>query len=281
MTSEAAPEHPPILVTRPAEGVAVLSLNRPERLNAWGPDLSEPMLATLEELRTDAEVRAVVLTGEGRGFCAGANLKGRGAVTDSDKVAGDAGEADKSDLQQQPRWRQRDIGQVRHPVFEGLSHYPKPLIAAVNGYAIGIGCLIPTCCSFAVAADDAIFSLPQTRLNILPAYGGLLRLARFVGRGNALNMALTGRRVGADEALRTGLVAAVYPRASLIEEAVRVAQAVATAPEHAARLTSESLDFGYGSGLAAVERADLVRMLALRRTSEAARRRENPSFGRS
>ncbi len=246
-----APE--PVLVRRDGP-VALLSFNFPERLNAWGSDLSEPLLEALEALRVDEDVRAVVLTGEGRAFCAGANLKGRG----------DDAPTDPSGMPTRPAWKRRDIDEAGHPVFDALSHYPKPLIAAVNGYAIGIGCLIPVCCSFAVASEDAVFSLPQVRLDILPAYGGTLRLARFVGRGHALNMAITGRRVGAREALEMGLVAAVHPRERLREEAIAVAHAAARAPEVAARLTRESLDLGYESGLEATAQADLLRESALR-----------------
>ena len=236
--------------------VALLAFNRPERLNAWGRDLSEPMLDALEALRIDEGVRAVVITGEGRAFCAGANLKrpGRGAAP-----SGDA-----SGMPSQPAWGRRDMREAGHPVFDTLSHYPKPLIAAVNGYAIGIGCLMSVCCSFSVAGEDAVFSLPQVRLNILPAYGGTLRLARFVGRGHALNMAITGRHVGAHEALEMGLVAAVYPPERLREEAIALAHDAARAPETAARLTRESLDLGYESGLEAAAQADLLRESALR-----------------
>ncbi len=235
--------------------VALLSFNRPERLNAWGSDLSEPLLEALDALRLDEDVRAVVLTGEGRAFCAGANLKRPGR--------GDS-PTDPSGMPSRPRWKRRDIDEAGHPVFDALSHYPKPLIAAVNGYAIGIGCLIPVCCSFAVAAEDAVFSLPQVRLDILPAYGGTLRLARFVGRGHALNMAITGRRVGAQEALEMGLVVAVHPPERLREEAIALARDAARAPGAAARLTRESLDLGYESGLEAAAEADRLRESALR-----------------
>lgn len=243
--------------------VALLSFNRPERLNAWGTDLSQPMLDALEELQSNESVRVVVLTGEGRAFCAGANLKSRGGI-DTHIDEGSATTTAPSGMPTEPRWRRRDLRETRHPVFDTLSHYPKPLIAAVNGFAIGIGCLIPTCCSFAVASEDAVFSLPQVRLNILPAYGGTLRLARFVGSGHAMNMAITGRRISADEALAMGLVTAIYPRERLREEAIALGKEVARAPGPALQLTQEALDYGYDSGLRAAEQADLLREFALR-----------------
>ena len=251
-----------VLVQR--EGaVALLAFNRPERLNAWGTDLSEPVLEALEELRADDAVRAVVITGEGRAFCAGANLKVRGGAGEHGSEE-PAPATDASGMLTRPRWRRRDLRVAGHPVFDALSQYPKPLIAAVNGYAIGIGCLLPVCCAFAVASEDAVFSLPQVRLNILPAYGGTLRLARFVGSGHALNMAISGRRVRAQEALEMGLVVAVHPRERLREEAMALARDAARAPVTAARLTRESLDLGYESGLRAAEQDDLLRELALR-----------------
>ena len=198
-----------------------------------------------------------MITGEGRAFCAGANLKRPGGA-DAEAAT------DPSGMPARPRWHKRDLNVAGHPVFDALSHYPKPLIAAVNGYAIGIGCLIPVCCNFVVASEDAVFSLPQVRHDILPTYGGTLRLARFVGRGHALNMVISGRRVGAEEALEIGLVAAVYAPERLRDEAIALAQDVARAPVVAARLTRESLDLGYDSGLAATEQADRLRELALR-----------------
>src|SRR6185503_20661588 len=114
--------------------------------------------------------------------------------------------------------------------------YPKPIIAAVNGHAIGIGCLVPLCCDFILAGERASFCLPQVSLGILPAYGGTLRLARFVGRGNALNIALTGRKVGAEEALRMGMVVSVHEPDDLVPEAVKTMQAIAEMPVSAVRL---------------------------------------------
>jgi enoyl-CoA hydratase/carnithine racemase len=253
----------PVLVRRDGP-VALLSFNFPERLNAWGSDLSEQRLAALEALRVDEDVRAVVLTGEGRAFCAGANLKGRG----------DDAPTDPSGMPSRPAWKRRDIGEAGHPVFDALSHYPKPLIAAVNGYAIGIGCLIPVCCSFAVASEDAVFSLPQVRLDILPAYGGTLRLARFVGRGNALHMALTGRAVGTEEARRIGLVVSVHEPDELLPVARETMREIISYPPQALRLARESLRYGYDAGLAATEQADLFRQMMLYQTRGSAKQHE-------
>jgi len=235
--------------------VAILSFNRPERLNAWSPDMGAALLARLREAEADGSVRAVVLTGVGRAFSAGADLKNP-----------------KTHTVESP---EQHLANLRgSPVFDAVEGYSKPIISAVNGYAVGIGCLVPLCCDFILAGQQAVFCLPQVSLGILPAYGGTLRLARFVGRGNALNIALTGRKVGADEALRMGMVVDVLPQDSLIPEAIRTMQAIADMPVSAVRLARESLRLGLEGGLAATAHGDLYRFMALSQTSDRAARHE-------
>jgi enoyl-CoA hydratase/carnithine racemase len=228
--------------------VAVLTFNRPERLNAWSADIGSGLLARLEEAAEDDSIRGVVITGNGRGFSAGADLKNPRTHT-----------VESMDEHLDTHRNQ--------PVFDLISAYPKPIVAAVNGYSVGIGCLVPLCCDFIFASEQAIFCLPQTSLGILPAYGGTLRLARFVGRGNALNIALTGRKVGAQEAYHMGMVVNVFPAERLLPETVATMQAIAAMPVHSVRLTRESLRFGYESGLPANEQADLYRFMALAQTT--------------
>ena len=235
--------------------VALLSFNRPERLNAWNPDLGAALLARLHEAELDDSVRAVVLTGVGRAFSSGADLNNP-----------------KTHTVESPEQHLANL--KGSPEFDAVERYPKPIISAVNGYAIGIGCLVPLCCDFILAGQQAVFCLPQVSLGILPAYGGTLRLARFVGRGNALNIALTGRKVGADEALRMGMVVDVLPQDTLIPEAIRTMQAIADMPVSAVRLARESLRLGYEGGLAATAQADLYRFMALSQTSDRAARHE-------
>jgi enoyl-CoA hydratase/carnithine racemase len=235
--------------------VALVVLNRPARLNAWSPDLGAALLQRLREAEADETVRGVVLTGAGRAFSAGADL--------SDP---------RTHTVESP---ERHLENLRgNPVFDAVESYRKPIISAVNGYAIGIGCLVPLCSDFILAGEAAMFSLPQVRLGILPAYGGTLRLARFVGRGNALHIALTGRNVGADEALRLGLVVSVFPQAQLVPEAIKTMQGIAAMPVHAVRLARESLRLGYEGGLAATAHADLYRFMALAQTADRADRHE-------
>ena len=235
--------------------VALISLNRPERLNAWSKDLGAALVQRLREADEDDDVRAVVLTGNGRAFSAGADLK---------NPATHAVESP-----------EQHLAQLRgNPAFDAIEAYRKPIIAAVNGYAVGIGCLVPLCCDFIVASEQAMFCLPQVSLGILPAYGGTLRLARFVGRGNALNIALTGRKVGAEEALRMGMVVSVHAPDALIPDAIATMEGIAKMPVAAVRLARESLRLGYEGGLAATAHADLYRFMALSQTKDRADRHE-------
>jgi len=243
------------------ERVAVISLNRPERLNAWSADLGNGLLERLQEAAADDSIGGVILTGAGRGFSAGADLKNPKTHT-------------VESMEDHLASRQR------MPVFDVIEKYPKPVISAVNGYAVGIGCLVPLCCDFILASEKAVFCLPQVSLGILPAYGGTLRLARFVGRGNALNIALTGRKVGAEEALRMGIVVSVHAPEELLPEAIRTMAAIASMPVHAVRLARESLFHGYESGLAATEQADVFRFMALAQTRDTAGRHQAWRDGR-
>lgn len=253
MTSETATDS--AVLPERHDGVAVITFNRPERLNAWSADIGQGLVQRLEEAEEDPEVRGVVLTGAGRGFSAGADLKNRRthSVGSPEEYL--------------------DSHRNMH-VFDMLQTYSKPVIADVNGYAIAIGCLVPLCCDFVVGSEKAIFCLLQVSLGILPAYVGTLRLARFVGRGNALNIALTGRKVGADEALRMGILTTIYPHEKLVPEAINVMQSIAAMPVHTVRLARESLHHGYESGLAATEQANLYRFMALAQTNDRADRHE-------
>jgi len=243
-----------LLDVRREGSICVLAFQREEKLNAISTDVERAMLEALAGPDVQ-ESRCVVFAGSDRAFSAGADLKN--PRTHSVESAD-----------------QHLAGLRGSPVFDTIERYPKPIISAVNGYAIGIGCLVPLCCDFILAGPQAVFCLPQVSLGILPAYGGTLRLARFVGRGNALNMALTGRKVGADEALRMGMVVAVYSQDELIPQALQTMQAIADMPVSAVRLARESLRLGYEGGLAATAHADLYRFMALSQTSDRAARHE-------
>lgn len=243
-----------VLITR-MTGVAMMEFNRPERLNAWGEDISRGLLDGLAECADDPETHVVVITGQGRAFSAGANLKDSATHRTPSVDEFLARSARKS---------------TAATVFDGLRGFPKPLIALVNGYAAGIGCLVTLYCDVILAGQSASFWLPQASLGILPAYGGTARLAHWVGWGRAADIALTGRHVDAAEAERIGLAQRVLPDGDLRKQGEKYARQIASMPPLAMRLTKESLaqaadtDSVRGAAI-----ADIYRFMALTLTADA------------
>lgn len=188
--------------------VAVLTVDRPEALNALDVETLASLRGQLLELREDKEVRAVVLTGAGdRAFIAGADIKYM-----SDLDAGGA----------------REWGELGQNVGQLLETSPQPTIAAVNGFALGGGCELALACDIRYASSKAKLGQPEINLGIIPGWGGTQRLARVCGLGVAKELILTGRLVDADEALRIGLVNAVFEPEELLERALETARLIAT-----------------------------------------------------
>jgi enoyl-CoA hydratase/carnithine racemase len=249
--------------------VGVVTLSRPEARNAWGDDYTEGIARYFAEMEDDDTIRCAILTGddEGGAFSAGANLKDPRTHTIHSMA---------DFIQGLPKQRQRP--------FEVLSNFPKPLIGAVNGYAVGIGCIITFCCDLIVASERAEWRLPQAALGILPAYGGAPRLARWVGRGQAMKLAM-GFPLKADEAYRIGLAQWLIPHERLMEQALEIAEQIATLPPLAARLAKESLLRGMDiPNLSDASYVDLFRFMALELTEDKAeghaawRERRQPEF---
>ena len=249
--------------------VGIVTLSRPGARNAWGADFNEGIARHFADMEDDDEVRCAVLTGDevGGAFSAGANLKD--PRTHTMASAADF-------IKGLPKRRER--------AFEILSNFPKPVIGAVNGYAVGIGCIITFCCDLLVASERAEWRLPQAALGILPAYGGAVRLARWVGRGNAMRLVL-GLPLPAEEAQRIGLAQWVVPHARLMDKAMEVAGHVAGLPPLAARLAKESLVRGLDiPNLADASLVDLYRFAALELTEDKAeghrawREKRKPAF---
>jgi len=233
--------------------VGIVTLSRPEARNAWGADFTEGIAEYFTAMEDDDEVRCAVLTGDEKGgaFSAGANLKNPQTHT-----LPSAAEFIKS----LPKRRDRQ--------FEVLSNFPKPLIAAVNGYAIGVGCIVTFCCDLVVASDRAEWRLPQVALGILPAYGGSVRLARWVGKGHAMRLAM-GFPLKADEAYHIGLAQWLVPHAELMAKTMEVAGHIAALPPLAAQLTKESLLRGLDiPNLSDASLVDLYRFMALEATED-------------
>ena len=228
---------PTILYTKQGS-VAEIALNRPRVINAYNVQMRDEIYDTLEAVRDDTDVRAVVLRGEGeRGFCAGADLT-------------EFGTAPSIAIARQVRW-ERDIWGLFLSVR-------KPLVAALHGYIIGSGVEIACLCDIRIASEDATFSMPEVALGMIPAAGGTQTLPRTIGSAKALEMVLTNRQVDAQEARRMGLVHRVVPREALLDEAWRVAEELASRSPEVLSAAKESLlagmDLPLSDGLALEER---------------------------
>jgi enoyl-CoA hydratase len=195
-----------VKVTR--EGaVAVVTVARPEALNALNGATNQLLLAAVGELSADDSVRAVVLTGGGdKSFVAGADIAEMQGFT-----------ADEA----------RRFSALGQAVMSGIEAAPQPWIAAVNGFALGGGCELALACDIRLAGEKAKFGQPEISLGITPGFGGTQRLTRNVGVGWAKYLVLSGRHIRADEALRIGLVQAVFPRDELMPQALRLAEELA------------------------------------------------------
>jgi enoyl-CoA hydratase len=186
--------------------VALLTLNRPDALNALDRATLEALAARLAEVAADATLRALVLTGEGRAFAAGADIAEMRGLTPTQAEA---------------------FAALGHATFAALEALPLPAIAAVNGFALGGGCELACACDWIYAAEGARFGQPEVNLGILPGFGGTARLARRVGPGWARELVLTGAPIGADEALRIGLANRVVPADELLATALAVGETIA------------------------------------------------------
>ena len=216
-----------ILVERRG-AVGIVTLNRPQALNALNAALISELGAALDDFETDAAIGAIVLTGSEKAFAAGADvkemaLKGYPEIYLEDFITSG--------------WER--VGQCR-----------KPVIAAVAGFALGGGCEVAMMCDIVIAADDARFGQPEITLGTMPGAGGTQRLARFIGKAKAMDLCLTGRMMDAAEAERAGLVSRVVPAADLLSEAVKIAERIAQMSRPIAMMVKESVTRAYETSLA-------------------------------
>jgi enoyl-CoA hydratase len=179
--------------------IVKLTMNRPDKLNALNAATLDELEAALADLRDTPSVHGLIVTGTGeKAFVAGADI---GELAKLDALSG----------REQARRGQR--------VFRAVELFPKPVIAAVNGFALGGGCELALACHIRLASENAAFGLPEVGLGVIPGYGGTQRLARHVGRARAIEMTLSGTRIGAEEAYRIGLVNRVVPQSGLLDAA--------------------------------------------------------------
>ena len=214
-------EHLLVTVT---DGVATLTVNRPDKLNALNDQVVGQLHQAAMALKHAPDVRGVILTGAGaKAFIAGADI---GDLAKQGVLQG----------------RERSLaGQAMLRAFETMG---KPVLAAVNGYCLGGGCELAMACHVRIASENARFGQPEVKLGITPGYGGTQRLPRIVGRGNALHLLLTGEQIGAAEALRIGLVSKVVPADQLLAEAGKLMRAILANGPLALKLTMEAVDRG-------------------------------------
>jgi 2-(1,2-epoxy-1,2-dihydrophenyl)acetyl-CoA isomerase len=196
------------------DAVAQITLNRPERLNAWTDQLGADLRKAILEDCADQSVRSVLITGAGRGFSSGADVKEM--------------------LEQGSRGERPDVGTMLreryHPIIKGIRELPKPVVAAVNGPAVGIGCSLALACDLIWAAESAIFGLAFVNIGLAPDGGSTLLVPVAVGKARALEMALLGDPVSAERALEWGLINRVLPDAVLMDDARALALRLAAGP---------------------------------------------------
>lgn len=211
-------------ITYEAEGaVGLLTINRPKALNALNSGVLDELNAALDAVDLDT-VRCLILTGAGeKSFVAGADI---GEMSTLTKAEGEA------------------FGKKGNDVFRKLETFPIPVIAAVNGFALGGGCEISMSCDIRICSENAVFGQPEVGLGITPGFGGTQRLARTVGVGMAKQMIYTARNIKADEALRIGLVNAVYPLEELLPAAKKLAATIAKNAPIAVRNCKKAINDG-------------------------------------
>ena len=207
--------------------VGVVTLNRPDALNALNKGLMDELTAALDAWEADDAVHCIVITGSQKAFAAGADIKEMQPKSYMDVYKEDFITAN----------------------WERVTRCRKPVIAAVAGYALGGGCELAMMCDFIIAADTAKFGQPEIKLGVMPGAGGSQRLTRFVGKSKAMEMCLTGRMMDAEEAERAGLVSRVVPANSLMDDVLKTAQTIADMSLPIAMMTKESVNRSYETTL--------------------------------
>jgi enoyl-CoA hydratase/carnithine racemase len=204
-----------------AERVATITLNRPDKLNAWTAVMDQEVRAAIYEAERDSNVRVIVLTGAGRGFCAGADMSllgaiAQGGLADAEKVLRNSSNGDRQHI--------RPDFQKKYSYFPSIQ---KPVIAAVNGPAVGLGFILTLYCDLRFASDTARFGTAFAKRGLIAEYGLAWMLPRLIGPSNALDMLFSARLVDANEALRMGLVNRVFPQEGFLQGVHAYAQELA------------------------------------------------------
>jgi enoyl-CoA hydratase/3-hydroxyacyl-CoA dehydrogenase len=216
--------HYEFIDVKKAEGIAWITLNRPHRLNSMTPETLDELSSALDDIEADKETRCVAITGAGdRAFSAGADVTAFTGITPSTAV---------------------DAAMKGQEVFAGIERLSKPVIAAINGFALGGGLELALACDFRLAAEGAELGQTETRLGLIPGWGGTQRLVRTIGLAKAKELILLGERITAERAKEIGLVHRVLSKDKLMEETSAMARTLADGPPVALKLAKYALNFG-------------------------------------
>src|SRR5919201_7063263 len=208
------------------EGIAIIKINRPEVLNALNREAMSELSTAIDIVGADDKIKVLIITGTGeRSFCAGADIR---YVVNINPIEGEK------------------YATFIHGLLNKIENLEKPVIAVVNGYALGGGCELALACHLRVASEQAKFGQPEVKLGITPGYGATVRLPRLIGRGRALELLLTGEMIDAQEALRIGLVNRVVPREKLLEESESLLEKMLANGPVSLRFTLEAVAAGVG-----------------------------------
>ena len=218
-----------LVTTSKSDGVCTVKINRPDKLNAMNMDVAKELIQTFETLGKDDSVKVIILTGEGdKAFSAGADIEYMSKISPDESV------------------EYAKLGQL---VTSTVELVKQPTIAAVNGFALGGGCELAMSCDIRIASDTARLGQPEVTIGIPPGWGGTQRLMRIVGIAKAKELVYTGRLVKADEAKEIGLVNHVYPLASLQEEAMKMAEAIAKNSAIGVQMSKTAINKGRNADL--------------------------------
>eukprot|EP00440_Ansanella_granifera_P074542 gb/GFBE01080895.1/.p1 GENE.gb/GFBE01080895.1/~~gb/GFBE01080895.1/.p1 ORF type:complete len:290 (+),score=85.25 gb/GFBE01080895.1/:1-870(+) len=209
-----------VLMERRDSGVAVLTLNRPKALNALSDGLMRALAEKLQQVDSDSSLKAAVVTGTGKAFAAGADIKEMNSREGYSDVRAD--------------------NMLAH--WSAVSSTRKPIVAAVGGFALGGGCELAMACDIIIASEDAKFGQPEIKLGTIPGVGGTQRLIRAVGKSKAMELILTGDMMTAEQAEKAGLVSRVVPAGAALEEAVKVAEKIASFSTPVVQLAKECVN---------------------------------------
>lgn len=228
----------PFILADRRDQITTITLNRPDKLNAFAGTMREDLLAALREAEHDGSCRLVVVTGAGRAFCAGGDIDFMASLQKS----GDAGAF-------------RRLLDAGRDVVLQIATMPKPVIASINGVAAGAGCMLALACDYRIASDQAKIGATFVRIGLVPDWGGTWFLPRIIGRGAALELMMSGRMIDASEALRIGMVDRIVIAAALADETAGLARSIASGPPLAIAAIKRAL--------AASERNDLTAQIEL------------------